>query len=118
MRKLISVITIVVFVSGCASTTLIKTVPDSAKVHVDGQLIGYSPVSYSDTAVSGTTKTVLLKKEGYKDKTGLIRKEEAQVGPIIGGLFFLFPFIWTLGYPDSYTFELEPASVERVTPAE
>lgn len=110
MRKLISVITVVMFVSGCASSTLIKSVPDGAKATIDGKLIGTTPVNYSDTAVSGTTKTVFLSKEGYKDKTAIIRKEEAKVGPIIGGLFFLFPFIWTLGYPDSYTFELEPGS--------
>lgn len=108
MRKLISVIIVVAFVSGCASSTIIKTAPDDAKVYIDGNLVGTSPASYSDTAVSGTTKAVMLKKEGYKDKTVLIRKEEPQVGPIIGGMFFLFPFIWTLGYPDSYTFELEP----------
>jgi len=111
MKKLISVVfAVAVFVSGCASSTLINTVPGGAKVYIDGQLLGDSPVSHSDTAVSGATKAVLLKKEGYKDKTTLIRKEEAKVGPIIGGLFFLFPFIWTLGYPDSYTFELEPES--------
>ena len=109
MKKLLSVITVIAFLSGCASSTLIKTVPEGANVNIDGSLIGTSPVSYSDTAVSGTTKTVLLKKDGYKDKTGIIRKEEAKVGPIIGGIFFLFPFIWTLGYPDAYTYELEPA---------
>ena len=109
MKKLISVaLTIAVFVSGCASATLIKTVPDNAKVYIDGQLLGISPVSHSDTAISGSTRTVLLKMDGYKDKTAIIRKEDVQVGPIIGGIFFLFPFIWTLGYPESYTFELEP----------
>lgn len=112
MIKLISVVLVVaVFVSGCASSTLINTSPTGAKVYIDGQLLGTSPVSHSDTAVSGSTKAVLLKKEGYKDKTILIRKEDVKIGPIIGGLLVLFPFIWTLGYPDSYTFELEPEGI-------
>lgn len=110
MKKLISLLLIfAMLVPACASSTLIKTNPSHAKVYVDGRLIGTSPVTYRDTAISGATKTVLLKKEGYEDTTNMIRKEDVKVGPIIGGIFFLFPFIWTLGYPDYYTFELEPA---------
>ena len=106
-KSILVVLAVAGFVSGCASSTLIKTVPEGAKVYIDGQPLGTSPASHRDSAVAGTSKTVLLKKEGYKDKTALIRKEEVKVGPIIGGIFFLFPFIWCLGYPDSYTFELE-----------
>lgn len=111
MKKILAVMTILsVLVSGCASTTLLNTAPQGAKVYLDGRLLGVTPIRHTDTAVSGSTKTVRIKKEGFKDETAIIRKEEVKIGPIIGGIFFLFPFIWTLGYPDSYTFELEPES--------
>ena len=98
----------IVFLSGCASSTTISTAPADAKVYIDGQMVGNTPYKHTDTAVSGATKTVILKKDGYQDKQVTIRKEDAKAGPIIGGIFFLFPFIWTLGYPDSYSFEMNP----------
>ena len=36
-----------------------------------------------------------------------MRKSEFQAGPCLGGVLVLFPFVWILGYPDEYEFELE-----------
>ena len=105
--KVIALMMASLFSFGCASTTMIKSVPTGAKLYVDGQYKGKTPYTYTDTAVAGTTKTVLLQKQGYKERTSMIRKEEVAVGPIIGGLFFLFPFLWTLGYPAEYIFDLD-----------
>lgn len=111
MKKMLCLLlAITVFVGGCTSTTRINTLPSGATVYIDGQPQGQSPVTYSDTAVSFTSKTVLIKKDGYKDKTAEICKEDADIVPIIGGFFFLVPFAWSFGYPDSYTFELEPGT--------
>jgi hypothetical protein len=38
------------------------------------------------------------------------RNEEADVGAIIGGIFFLFPFLWTMKYKPGRLYELEPDS--------
>lgn len=108
MRKVVAVLMIVaVFVSGCATSTVIKTVPENAEVYIDGQLKGNSPVTHSDSEPAWSKKTVLLKKPGYKDKTVELKKEKVQVGPIIGGVLLLFPFIWMFGYEDSVSFDLE-----------
>jgi hypothetical protein len=37
----------------------------------------------------------------------VLRKSEFQLGPCIGGLLVFFPFVWILGYPEAYEFELE-----------
>lgn len=108
-KKLIVLVTAICFLVGCSSTTMIKSNPPGAKLYIEGQYKCETPCTHSDTAASGTSKTVLLKKEGYKDFTGTIKKEETQAGPIIGGIFLLFPFIWMLGYPDEYSFEMEKA---------
>ncbi|MBU2709193.1 PEGA domain-containing protein [Zooshikella marina] len=109
MKKTISTILILIFfVTGCASYTTIDSHPSKAKVYVDGNYVGDTPVDYGDKSIAGTTKSVTLKKDGYKDKNVKISKEEAQVGPIIGGFFVLVPFLWSLGYPDNYNFEMEP----------
>lgn len=87
---------------------MIISIPDHAKVYVDGQLKGKAPVTQKDTAIAGSSKTVVLKLDGYHDTVGTIRKEEVEAGPLIAGIFFLFPFIWIMGYPSRYVFELEP----------
>ncbi|NTW07435.1 MAG: PEGA domain-containing protein [Syntrophaceae bacterium] len=92
---------------GCASTTTIKSRPDGANVYIDNVKAGVTPLAYSDTAIAGSTKALKLKKDGYMPLETVIRKSEFQIGPCIGGLLVLFPFVWILGYPESYEFELE-----------
>jgi hypothetical protein len=92
---------------GCASSTTIKSRPEGAEAFIDNVRIGVTPIQYSDTAIAGSTKQLRLKKEGYRSFDSVIRKSEFQVGPCIGGVFVLFPFIWILGYPEAYEFELE-----------
>jgi hypothetical protein len=92
---------------GCASTTNVKSRPEGAEVFVDNVRIGITPIQYSDTAIAGSTKALKIKKEGYRPFETVLRKSEFQVGPCIGGVLVLFPFIWVLGYPETYEFELE-----------
>ena len=112
MKQVVSVVAIVVLLStGCASSTMINSIPPGAKVYIDGQYLGRSPVTQKDTALLGSSKTVTLKLKGYSDRVGTIRKDELKVGPLIGGLFVLVPFLWVTGYPSQYTFELDQAQV-------
>jgi hypothetical protein len=106
-KKVIVLVTVICFLVGCSSSTLIKSDPPAAKLYLDGQYKCETPCTYKDTAPAGSSKTVLLKKEGYKDTTGLIKKEELVVGPLIEPILVLFPFIWIPGYPSEYTFEME-----------
>lgn len=106
-KKLVVLVTAFLFLVGCSSSTMIKSIPPAAKLYIDGQYKCETPCTHSDTAAAGSSKTILLKKGGYKDTTGVIKKEKLAVGPLIGGIFFLFPFIWLLGYESEYTFEME-----------
>ncbi len=116
-KKLIVLVTAICFLVGCSSTTMIKSNPPGAKLYLDGQYKCETPCTHSDSAASGTSKTVLLKKEGYKDFTGTIKKEKTEVAPIIGGIFLLFPFIWMLGYPEEYNFAMEVQKETSSLPA-
>jgi hypothetical protein len=50
----------------------------------------------------------MLTKEGYEDfMASFSRDEEVDVGAVIGGIFFLFPFLWTMKYKPFHTYELE-----------
>ena len=107
MRKPIALAMVFFFLLGCASSTLIKSNPPGAKLYLDGQVQGETPYTYSDKAVAGTMRTVTLKKEGYKDFNGTIKRGQLSVGALIGGIFLLIPLIWILEYPPQYNFEME-----------
>jgi len=109
MRKLIAMAMALFFLFGCASSTLIKSNPPGAKLSLDGQVQGETPYTYSDQAIAGTMRTVTLKKEGYKDFSGTIKREKLSVGALIGGIFLLVPLLWVLEYPPEYNFEMEKA---------
>ncbi len=86
---------ILILFSSCSSYTMIQSVPDRATLYLNEENVGTTPYRYSDTKIVGSTTEVRIEKEGYEPlQTSFSRNEEADVGAIIGGLFFLFPFIW------------------------
>jgi hypothetical protein len=107
MKFSICLLLLIFSLVGCASKTLIQSRPDGAEVYIDNVKQGITPLHYSDTAIAGSTKSLTLKKEGYRDFTTVIRKSEFQAGPCLGGVFVLVPFLWILGYPDQHEFEME-----------
>lgn len=106
--RMSAVMMLVFFVSACASSTVIHSRPEGATVYMDNIQKGKTPLTYSDTAVAGTTKAIRLQKDGYKPLNTVITKDKFEIGPCIGGILILFPFIWMLGYQDVYEFTLEP----------
>ncbi len=99
--------------AGCTSTTVIKSVPEGATVYLNGERVGMTPYTLSDTKIVGSSNSIVLKKEGYQDFAAVFsRNEEADVGAIVGGVFVLVPFLWTMGYKPTHTYELTPLKIE------
>lgn len=93
----------------CSSTTMIHTIPEGAKVYMNDELKGVTPYKHTDSAISGTVTSMTFRMDGYEDFfTSLNKNEQVDVGAVIGGIFFLFPFIWTMGYNPAHTYELYP----------
>ena len=98
-----------ILISSCASTTLIQSNPSGAKLYLDGEKAGKTPYSYTDTKIVFSPTTVRLEKEGYETfNTTFTRDEEAHVGAIIGGFLVGVPFLWSLKYKPSHSYELSP----------
>ncbi len=106
MKKLVAGIVMLVL-CGCASTTMIKSQPEGAIVFIDGIQKGVTPLEYSDADVMGSFKNLRLELAGYKPINAIIRKDKAQIGPIIGTCLFVVPAAWMLGYQKEYDFNLE-----------
>lgn len=99
---------IVMLSASCASTTVIKSVPSSADVYIDGAKVGKTPYTYSDMKIVGSTTSIQLKKQGCEPATAMMhRSEKFEVGPCVGGVLVMFPFLWIMGYNPERTFELE-----------
>lgn len=73
--------------------------------------VGKTPYRHSDTKIVGSTTSVRLELEGYEAlNTSFSRDETVDVGAIIGGLFVLVPFLWTMKYDPIHNYELTPLS--------
>lgn len=101
--------------SSCASTTMIYSNPQGAKVFLNGEPVGKTPYLHTDTKIVGSTTTVRLEKEGFKPfYTTFSRDEEVDVGALIGGMLVWVPFLWTMKYKASHTYEMVPLSLEEM----
>ncbi len=99
----------VIFLSSCSSTTVIQSIPSGAKLYLNGEPLGYTPVEYTDSKIVGSSNLVKLEKEGFQPLvTSFSKDEEVHIGALIGGIFFLFPFLWLMKYKPTHTYELKP----------
>lgn len=107
--KVCSLVVAVAFFGACTSSTVINSRPQGARVYLDGQYVGTTPYTMSDTKITGSTTQVRLEYPGYETANVVIaRNEEFDVGACIGGVFLLFPFLWIMGYRGQHTYELRP----------
>jgi hypothetical protein len=100
-----------VLFASCTSTTMIQSTPGGAKLYLNGEPVGTTPYTYSDTKIVGSTTIVKIEMEGYEPlNTTFSRDEEVDVGAIVGGVLVLFPFLWAMKYKPTHTYELVPLS--------
>lgn len=98
-----------IFFMSCSSTTLIQSNPSGAKLYLNGEPVGTTPYSHTDTKIIGTQTTVQLQLEGYQPlHTYFSRDEEVDIGAVVGGVFVLIPFLWTMKYKAAHYYELTP----------
>lgn len=109
MKSVAIVMAVSVLFASCSSATLIQSEPSGAKVYMNGEYKGVTPLTYSDTKIVASVTDVRIEKEGYETlNTLLSRNERVDVGAVIGGIFFLFPFLWTMKYNPTHLYEMKP----------
>lgn len=109
MKAASVLLAVAVLFASCSSTTLIESVPNGAKLYLNGEYAGVTPYNYTDTKIVGSTTMVRLEKEGYETlNAAFSRNESVDVGAIIGGLLVWVPFLWTMKYKPVHTYELKP----------
>lgn len=103
--KYFMIVLSVFFLFGCASSTYIKTMPSGAKVYEGDALKGFTPYMHWDREMGQHSRTLILHKEGYKDKTVTIQKTDFNPIKLIAPPILAWP--WIFDYPYEYIFELE-----------
>lgn len=107
--RAVSVAMLVVFGVGCASTTIIRSEPSGADVYIDGERVGKTPYTYSDTKTWGSSTGVRVELAGRAPQELTISRSELDMGVFIPGLLCLWPLLlWAGKYKPSYTAELQP----------
>jgi hypothetical protein len=98
-----------VLISGCASATIIQSIPSGARLYIDGEPVGNTPYTYTDEKIVGSTTMVKLEMWGYETiNVSFQRNEEVDAGAVVGGFICVLPFLWTMKYKPSHTYELKP----------
>ena len=105
-----NLITVLLF-SSCVSATLIDSSPSNAKIYINGENVGITPYKHRDTKIVGSTNQVRIEKQGFQTyNTTFSKNEEIAVGPLIGGMFVLVPYLWIMKYKSARVYELKPES--------
>jgi len=106
-KCLVSSITITALLCSCASTTEINSIPSGANVYIGKEKVGQTPYTYRDTRIIGSDVSLKLTKAGHEDfKVVFSRDEEADVVPIVSGVFLFVPLLWAMKYKPERTYEL------------
>lgn len=97
--------------AGCTSSTVIRSNVPGAQVFLDGQYVGNTPYTMSDTKIVGSSTQVRIEAPGYAPTVATItRNEEFSVGACIGGVFLLVPFLWIMDYKPDHFYQLTPGT--------
>ena len=103
-------LTLAMSLVGCASSTVIHSVPPGATVYVNDSLVGFTPYSYTDRRPAFSTVRIRLEKDGYERLEVLLtRNETIEVGNVLGATMLLFPAFWFMGYEPVHTYVLKPS---------
>lgn len=105
---------VILFLSSCSSSTIIRSEPPGARVYLNGQEVGKTPYTMTDEKIVGSKTILDLKLEGYEPfYTTIIRNEDLDVGALIGGIFVWIPLLWIMKYQPDHKYQL----IEKLTPA-
>jgi len=105
---LVAAVTLAAF-AGCASSTVLQSQPPGARVFLNGQPVGVTPYTMTDTKIIGSTTQVRLEYPGYQPiDTAISRNEELDVLALIGGILVLVPLLWVLDYQPMHLYVMQP----------
>lgn len=119
MRKLIILLVSLISVLGCSSTTVVRATDPDTRIFIDGEYAGLGQAIHTDQKILGSITDVTFRKNGCDaQQYRFSRNERVDAGAVIGGILFLFPFLWTMKYKPERTYEFRCEHVYTPLPTE
>ena len=104
MKKIFSLILLLVFSISCSSTTTVISSDKDTKIFIDGELKGRGTVTFTNTKITGSTTKVKISKKNCQDQNfEIIRNEEVDVGAVLAGVLIV-PLLWTMKYKAAHPY--------------
>lgn len=95
-------------VTACSSTTVVRSSDPDSKIYINGEYAGTGRAVYMDQKVAFSRNDVEIRKEGCRpEHYSFRRSEEADVGAIVAGIFFTFPFLWITEYKPHHAYDFQ-----------
>lgn len=85
----ISLLTFTLLFTGCMTSTRFHTKPAGAKVYINGDYVGESPVNFADSRGLPKRFHLQIRKEGYDDLDFYLDKSYDYLGLFLSGLYGL-----------------------------
>ena len=102
------IISALLILTACSSTTTIMSSDPDARIYVNGEYIGTGQADYTDRKVAFSNNQVVLRKEGCEPSNfNFKRNEDPDGGAIVGGFLVLVPFLWVTEYKDHHSYEYD-----------
>ena len=107
-RPVLALALVAALAPGCSRTALITTVPSGARVTVDGQYLGTSPVELQHEPGTRRPYYVTVEKEGYRTSEVILESKYHFDHRLVAAVPFVFPYLlWTASLEDLYELHLE-----------
>lgn len=109
MKKSVCIfILVAIIINNCSTLSTFHTNPPNAKIYINNNPIGNSPVTYSLDNLIFNNYAVRIEKEGYNSYYTSLDKE-IKVLPLLGGIFLFWPcLLWCYGPKSEYYYSLTP----------
>jgi hypothetical protein len=107
---------VILFVAGCAPKYKIITDPPGAKVTINGEWVGETPIEAKvHCATWGGRPIIDIRKDGFQTISGQELKFEPHVGIILADALLFWPalFLNSQCPKDEYNFKLEPVVASK-----
>jgi hypothetical protein len=90
---------ILIFITSCASTTIIRTQTDGAKIFIDNQFVGEQSAVYTDRKIAFKESDLRIEKDGCKTQTYTLQKsDQIDYLALVGGILMVVPTLWIMKY--------------------
>lgn len=108
MNKILNTTLLILFITSCSSTTIIRTHDKDANIYIDNKYYGKNTVVYTDAKISFLSTEIRIEKENCPTQNlTLVKNERFDYVSIISGVLMIVPLLWIRKYNPVHNIEVQ-----------